>query len=90
LPAIVDAVGSRLEIFLDGGIRSGLDIAKAMALGARAVLIGRPWVLALAARGETGVTEILDIFRRELEVSLALLGVPQAARLDRSALVDIA
>lgn len=87
LPRIVAAVGDRMEILMDGGIRSGQDIVKALALGARAALIGRPWVWALAARGEAGVSEILDILKRELEVSLALLGVPRVEQVDRGALV---
>jgi len=88
LPGIVDAVGDRLEIMMDGGIRSGQDIAKALALGARAVLIGRPWIWALAARGEIGVMQILDILAREFQVTLALLGVARADRLDQSALAE--
>jgi len=87
LPAIMDAVGDRLEVLMDGGIRSGQDIAKALALGARAALIGRPWIWALAARGESGVTEVVDILARELRVTLALLGEPRADRLDSGALV---
>lgn len=87
LPAIVDAVGDRLDVLLDSGIRSGQDIAKALALGARATLIGRPWVWALAARGESGVSEVLDILARELQVTLALLGQPRADRLDPAVLV---
>ncbi len=90
LPAIVDAVGERMEVLIDGGIRSGQDIAKALALGARAAMIGRPWAWALAARGEIGIGEILGIFRRELEVSLALMGLPQVGQLDRQALADFA
>ncbi|MBI3524365.1 MAG: L-lactate dehydrogenase [Betaproteobacteria bacterium] len=88
LPGIVEAVGDRLEILMDGGIRSGQDIAKALALGARAVLIGRPWIWALAARGEIGVTQIFDILARELQVTLALLGVARADRLDQSVLAE--
>ncbi|MFA6310916.1 MAG: L-lactate dehydrogenase [Sterolibacterium sp.] len=86
LPAIVEAVGDRLEVFMDSGIRSGQDIAKALALGARAALIGRPWIWALAARGERGVSEVLDILTRELQVTLALLGEPRADRLDPTVL----
>lgn len=87
LPAIVDAVGDRLDVFVDSGIRSGQDIAKALALGARAALIGRPWIWALAARGERGVTEVLEILARELQVTLALLGEPRADRLGPEVLV---
>jgi len=87
LPGIVDAVGDRLEVFMDSGIRSGQDIAKALALGARAAMIGRPWIWALAARGERGVTEVLDILARELRVTLALLGEPRADKLDSGVLI---
>lgn len=86
LPRIVDAVGDRVEVLMDGGIRSGQDIAKAVALGARACLLGRAWVYGVAARGERGVMEVLDILRRELRVTLALLGVKNLDELDRSAL----
>ncbi len=86
LPRIAEAVGDRVEVLMDGGIRSGQDVAKAVALGARACLIGRAWVYGVAARGERGVTEVLDILRRELKVTLALLGVKKITELDRSAI----
>ena len=89
LPAIVDAVGDRAEVLVDGGIRSGLDVVKALALGARACLIGRPWAYAVAARGEKGVTHVLRILRSEMEVALGLTGVTDVRGLDRSALVDV-
>jgi L-lactate dehydrogenase (cytochrome) len=89
LPAIVDAVGDRAEVLVDGGIRSGLDVVKALALGARACLIGRPWAYAVAARGEKGVTHVLRILRSEMEVALGLTGVTDVRDLDRSALVDV-
>lgn len=88
LTAIVDAVGGELEILMDGGIRSGQDIVKAMAYGARACLVGRPWVYGLAARGQHGVTHVLDIIRRELEVTLALLGIDSVEKLSRGCLLD--
>jgi len=75
LPRIRDAVGDRLEILMDGGIRSGQDVAKALACGAKAVMLGRPWAYGLAARGEAGVAEVLAILKRELEVTMTLLGV---------------
>ena len=87
LPRIVDAVGDRLEVLMDSGIRSGQDVAKVRALGARAALIGRPWIWALAARGERGVTEVLGILARELQVTLALLGEPRADKLDSGVLI---
>ncbi len=74
LPAIVDAAGGRGEIYLDGGIRSGQDVAKALALGARACLIGRPWVYAVAASGSSGVAALLAGLRDELLVTMALTG----------------
>lgn len=71
---------------MDGGIRSGQDVAKALALGAKAVLLGRPWAYGLAARGEAGVAEILAILRRELEVTMTLLGVERVAEIGTDAL----
>jgi L-lactate dehydrogenase (cytochrome)/(S)-mandelate dehydrogenase len=84
LPAIVDEVGDRAEVLLDGGIRRGTDVIKALALGARAVLIGRPYVYGLAVAGEEGVVQILDIFRQEIERALTLLGVHSVHDLNRS------
>ena len=82
LPGIADAVGSQGEVYMDGGIRSGVDIVKAVALGAVGVLAGRPWVWALAARGERGVADLLAVWRQEIEVTLALMGVRRIAELD--------
>ncbi|TDD28085.1 alpha-hydroxy-acid oxidizing protein [Actinomadura sp. KC06] len=77
LPEIVTAVGNRnTEILLDGGIRRGTDVVKALALGARAVLIGRPYLYGLAVASEKGVTRVLDILREEIERTLTLLGAP--------------
>jgi L-lactate dehydrogenase (cytochrome) len=86
LPAVVDAVGDRIEVLMDGGVRSGLDVFKAVALGARGVLIGRPWVWALAAAGEAGVASLLDVFKRELEVAMALSGVTRISQVRRDLL----
>ena len=88
LPRIVDAVGDRIEVLLDGGVRSGLDVVKALALGARACMLGRAWGYAVAARGEAGVAHMLTVMRAEMSVALALCGVTDVARLDRSALLD--
>lgn len=88
LPAIVEAVGDGCEVLMDGGVRSGLDVVKAMALGARACLIGRPWVYAVAARGQRGVEHLLASMRKEMSVALALTGVTDVADLDASVLVD--
>jgi L-lactate dehydrogenase (cytochrome) len=86
LPGIVDAVGDRLEVLADGGIRTGLDVVKMMALGARAVLIGRAWAWAVAARGETGVRHVLDVMRADIDVALGLTGRTSVTEVDRSAL----
>ncbi len=88
LPAIADAVGDQCEVLMDGGIRSGLDVVKALALGARACLIGRPWAYAVAARGEGGVDHVLRIIREEMMVTLGLTGVTDVKDLDRSVLVE--
>lgn len=74
LPSVRQAVGPERTVLMDGGIRTGLDIVRALALGADGVMIGRPWVYALAARGGRGVTEILDILGKEMTVSMALTG----------------
>jgi len=75
LPAIVDAVGSNIEVWMDGGIRSGQDVLKAVALGARGTLIGRAATYGLGAMGEAGVAKALEIIRAELDVSMALCGI---------------
>ena len=87
LPAIVDAVGDRIDVIFDGGVRSGLDVVKAVALGAKGCLIGRAWVYALAAMGEAGVTRMLQTIRREIQVAMALAGVTSISEIDRSLLV---
>ena len=86
LPGIAEAVGHRVELMMDGGIRSGQDIVKALALGARAAMIGRPWVWGLAARGEAGVAQVLGLMKRETETTLALMGLTRLAAVDGSAL----
>lgn len=86
LPSIVDALGGKLPVLLDGGIRRGTDILKALALGANAVLIGRPYVYGLAAAGATGVAHVLHILRAELEAAMALAGCRNLAAIDRSVL----
>ena len=82
LPAVRDAVAGRMTIMLDGGVRSGLDVLRAMALGADAVLLGRAWAYALAARGEAGVSAMLAIIKEELEVAMALTGQSDVRALD--------
>jgi L-lactate dehydrogenase (cytochrome) len=74
LPRIVEAVGDRMTVLMDGGVRSGEDVVKAMALGAQACLIGRPWAYALAGRGEAGVAHVLELFRKQIATTLVLAG----------------
>jgi L-lactate dehydrogenase (cytochrome) len=81
LPEVAGAVSDRLEVWMDGGVRSGADIVKAVALGADGVLIGRPWLWALAARGEQGLTDYLRVLRQEIVVSMALMGVNRIAEI---------
>ncbi len=83
LPDVVDAVGNRIEVFMDGGIRRGADIAKAVALGARMVLIGRPTLYGTAVAGEMGATHVLNNLKKELLYTLATLGVPRISELSR-------
>lgn len=75
LPRVVAGAGNRLEVLVDGGVRNGTDVVRALALGAKAVLIGRPWVWAVAARGETGLVSLLQIFQQEIARAMALMGV---------------
>lgn len=75
LPEVVEAVGNRAEVYLDSGVRNGTDVVKAVALGARGVMLGRAWAWALAARGEQGVVDLLNVFRNEISNSMALMGV---------------
>jgi len=79
LPGVVAAVGDRTEVLLDGGVRSGVDVLKAVALGARGVLIGRPWVWAVAGAGPQGLIDLLETFQRELRTAMALTGVSRIA-----------
>ena len=84
LPEVVDAVGDRCEVLLDGGIRRGADVLIALALGARAVLAGRAPLYGLAADGEAGATRVLQLLRDEIELGLALLGCPTPAHVTRA------
>ena len=86
LPAIADAVGGRLEVVLDGGIRRGADVVRARALGARACMIGRAWLYGLASAGQAGVERALEILRDEIDITLTLLGRPTLAEVDRDAI----
>jgi isopentenyl diphosphate isomerase/L-lactate dehydrogenase-like FMN-dependent dehydrogenase len=87
---VADAAAGRIPVLMDGGVRRGTDVAKALALGARAVLIGRPALWGLAAGGQAGVEQVLETLRGELRRTLALLGRPSAAALDGSAVTEIA
>jgi isopentenyl diphosphate isomerase/L-lactate dehydrogenase-like FMN-dependent dehydrogenase len=84
LGEVVDAVGGRIEVLVDGGIRRGSDIVRALALGARAVLVGRPALWALAAGGEDGIVHVLELLRDELEIALALCGCQSPAAVTRA------
>jgi 4-hydroxymandelate oxidase len=84
LPAVVDAVGDRLDVLVDGGIRRGTDVLKALALGARAVMVGRPVLWGLAVSGPDGARRVIEILLGEFDVALALAGAPRARELDRS------
>jgi isopentenyl diphosphate isomerase/L-lactate dehydrogenase-like FMN-dependent dehydrogenase len=84
LPEVVKAVGGRAEVLVDGGVRRGSDIAKALCLGARAVLVGRAYAYGLGAAGEAGVTRAIEILRTDLQRTMALLGVESTTELNRS------
>jgi L-lactate dehydrogenase (cytochrome) len=87
LPGIVDSVGDELEVYLDSGVRSGLDVLKALALGAKACFIGRAWAYALGAGGEVAITRMLATLRSELEVAMILTGCPSVSAASRE-LID--
>ncbi|GGC01119.1 L-lactate dehydrogenase [Novosphingobium endophyticum] len=86
LPPIAEAVGERLTVLADGGIRSGLDVVRMLALGAKGVLLGRAWVWALAAGGEAGVTKMLQLIEAEMRVAMALTGTTHIAEIDQTIL----
>jgi L-lactate dehydrogenase (cytochrome) len=88
LPAIADAVGDDLTVLADSGIRTGLDVIRLLALGARGVLLGRAWAFALAAGGERRVAQMLEMFAHEIRVGMALTGVRAMAEIDRSVLAS--
>ncbi|MGI4935932.1 MAG: alpha-hydroxy acid oxidase, partial [Janthinobacterium lividum] len=87
LPAIVEAVGAQMEIHMDGGIRSGQDVIKALALGAKGVYIGRAFLYGLGAMGEAGVTKSLEVIRKELDITMALCGLTDVRQVDRNILL---
>jgi L-lactate dehydrogenase (cytochrome) len=88
LPDIADAVGDELSVLVDGGVRSGLDVVRMLALGARGVLIGRAWVYALAAGGRQALTHALALIKTEMRAAMSLTGCRTLAEIDRTALVD--
>ncbi len=89
LPAIVEAVDGRAKVLMDGGIRSGLDLVKALCLGADAAMIGRSYIYALATRGEAGITELIDMYIREMRVVMTLIGAETISDLDRAKLAKV-
>jgi L-lactate dehydrogenase (cytochrome) len=89
LPAIGTELGEHTEILVDGGIRSGIDVAKALALGARGVLIGRPWVYAISVGGEAALVDLLSVFQRELSVAMALMGIRSIDEFNRDLIEEL-
>ncbi|NKJ33899.1 alpha-hydroxy acid oxidase [Rhizobium sp. SG570] len=89
LPRIVDAVGGRIEVHMDGGIRSGQDVLKAVALGAKGTFIGRPFLYGLGAMGKEGVSLALEIIRKELDISMALCGKRDIKTVDRTVIAEV-
>ncbi len=87
LPGIVDAVGRQIEVHMDGGIRSGQDVIRALALGAKGVYIGRPFLYGLGAMGEAGVARCLEIIRNELDLTMAFCGLRDVRQVDRNILL---
>jgi L-lactate dehydrogenase (cytochrome) len=88
LPAIADAVGDALTILADSGVRSGLDVVRMLALGAKGVLLGRAYIYALATGGEAAVTHLLGLIENEMRVAMALTGVKSIGEIDRTLLAD--
>ena len=86
LPAIVDAVGDRTTVLADSGVRSGLDVVRMLALGAKGVLLGRAWLFAMAAKGEEGVSQLLDLIAKEMRVAMTLTGAHNIAGITRKCL----
>jgi len=86
LPGVVDAVGDQITVLADGGVRTGLDVVKMVAMGAEAVLVGRAWAWAVAARGERGVRHMLRVMKADMDPALGLRGQTSITEVDRSAL----
>jgi 4-hydroxymandelate oxidase len=89
LPAVVDAAGDGIEVLLDSGVRRGTDVLKALALGARAVLIGRPYIWGLAVDGEAGVSQVLELLRAEIESDMMLCGLANLGEIDRTLVIPV-
>lgn len=89
LPDVVDAVSDRITVLIDSGVRHGADVIKALALGAKAVLLGRPYAYALASHGEAGVSHLLKTFMADIDLQMGLSGQTSAAALNRSLLADV-
>jgi L-lactate dehydrogenase (cytochrome) len=87
LPAIVDAVGSKMEVHMDGGVRSGQDVLKARALGAQGIYIGRAFLYGLGAMGEPGVTKALELIHKELDITMAFCGHTNINTVDKRILL---
>ena len=88
LPRVADAVGSEIEVMFDSGIRTGADMMRALALGARSCIVGRPYIYGLGAGGQAGVTRSIEILHKELDVTMALCGVKSIADINRDVLAD--
>jgi L-lactate dehydrogenase (cytochrome) len=89
LPAIAQAVGERMTVLADGGVRSGLDVVRMLALGADAVLLGRAWVYALAANGEAGVAHMLQLLEAEMRIAMALTGTVSVTDINTNILMNV-
>jgi L-lactate dehydrogenase (cytochrome) len=87
LPSIVDAIGDKCEVWMDGGIRTGQDVLRAVALGAKGTLIGRAFLYGLGAGGRAGVTKVLEILHKELDLTMALCGRSNLSEVDESILI---
>ena len=88
LPAVVDAVAGSVPVLIDGGVRRGADVVKAIALGATAILVGRPQLWGLSVAGEAGVAHMLELFRREIDRTLGLMGKSRLSDLSRDDLLE--
>jgi 4-hydroxymandelate oxidase len=87
LPEVMDAVGARIPVFVDGGFRRGTDVYKALALGARAVGLGRAYIYGLTAFGQAGVEQVLDLLRAELDRTMKQCGTPSIAKITRASII---